>query len=80
MFANSEGSGETARMRKLAWTFAGRLYDKYHNLMSWHVSRFTTLPLDASEGLWCFIVALPGDRFIVSFTNNQQSDAVLFKS
>ena len=31
----SEGSGETARMRKLAWAFAGRPCDKYHNLMSW---------------------------------------------
>ena len=29
MFANSEGSGETARMRRLAWAFAGRLCDKY---------------------------------------------------
>ena len=29
--ANSEGSGE----RRLAWAFAGRLCDKYHNLMSW---------------------------------------------
>ena len=35
MFANSEGSDETARMRRLAWAFAGRLCDKYHNLMSW---------------------------------------------
>ena len=35
MCANSEGSGETARMRRLAWVFAGRLCDKYHNLMSW---------------------------------------------
>ena len=34
MCANSEGSGETARMRRLAWAFAGRLCDKYHNLMS----------------------------------------------
>ena len=33
--ANSEGSGETAHMRRLAWAFAGRLCDKYHNLMSW---------------------------------------------
>ena len=30
----SEGSGETAQMRRLAWAFAGRLCDKYHNLMS----------------------------------------------
>ena len=35
MCANSEDSGETARMRRLAWAFAGRLCDKYHNLMSW---------------------------------------------
>ena len=35
MCANSECSGETARMRRLAWAFAGRLCDKYHNLMRW---------------------------------------------
>ena len=35
MCANSEGSGETARMHRLVWAFAGRLSDKYHNLMSW---------------------------------------------
>ena len=35
MCANNEGSGETARMRKLAWASAGRLCDKYHNLMNW---------------------------------------------
>ena len=35
MCANGEGSGETPRMRRLAWAFFGRLCDKYHNLMSW---------------------------------------------
>ena len=35
MCANSEGSGETARMRRVARAFAGRLCGKYHNLMSW---------------------------------------------
>ena len=34
MCANSEGSGETAQMRRPDWAFAGRLCDKYHNLMS----------------------------------------------
>ena len=29
VWASSEGSGETARMRKLAWTFAARTGDKY---------------------------------------------------
>ena len=38
MSANSEGSGETVRMRRLAWAFAGRLCDKYHNLMRWLIS------------------------------------------
>ena len=34
MCANSEGSGETARKRRVAWVFAGRLCDEYPNLMS----------------------------------------------
>ena len=29
VWASSEGSGETARMRRLAWTFAARIDDKY---------------------------------------------------
>ena len=29
---NSEGCGETARMCRLAWAFAGRICDKYHEL------------------------------------------------
>ena len=33
--ANSEGSGETAQMRRLSWAFAGCLCDNYHKLMSW---------------------------------------------
>ena len=29
IWASSGGSGETARMRRLAWTFASRIGDKY---------------------------------------------------
>ena len=29
VWASSEGSGETARMRRLTWTFAARICDKY---------------------------------------------------
>ena len=29
VWASSEGSGETARMRRLAWTYAARIGDKY---------------------------------------------------
>ena len=32
MCVNREGSGKTVQMRRLAWAFAGRLCDKYHNL------------------------------------------------
>ena len=35
MCSNSEGSGETVRMRRLAGAFAGRLCDKDQLLMSW---------------------------------------------
>ena len=34
MCVNSGGSGETARIHRLAWAFAGHLCDEYHNLMS----------------------------------------------
>ena len=37
---------------------------KCHNLMSWLISCFTTLPLDTEGGLWYLVVALPGDLFI----------------
>ena len=30
VWASSEGSGETARMRRLAWTFTAHIGDKYH--------------------------------------------------
>ena len=43
MYANSEGSGETALVHRLAWAFAGRLCDKYHNFMSWLI--FVPFPL-----------------------------------
>ena len=35
MYANNEGSGETAQMLRLAWAFAGRICDKYYDLTSW---------------------------------------------
>ena len=54
MCANSEGSGETARMRRLAWAFAGRLCDKYHNLMSWlnYMSVWHSKSLEKTQKEW----------------------------
>ena len=61
MCANSEGSGEAERMRRLAKAFAGRLCDKYHNLMSWFISAF---PLGACISMRSLNVVLPGNRFM----------------
>ena len=40
VWASSEGSGETERMRRLAWTFAARIGDKYQIRLtrpSWYI-------------------------------------------
>ena len=59
--ANSEGSGETAWMRRLARAFACRLCDKYHNLMSWLILWFyVSFSLGAREGLRSLTGARPG--------------------
>ena len=53
MCANSEGSGETVRMRRLTWTFTGCLHDKYRNLMSWLILWFlSVLVSEDSCDLW----------------------------
>ena len=36
MCANSEGSGQTVQMRRLAWAFVGHLCDKYLELIFMH--------------------------------------------
>ena len=39
VWASSEGSGETARMRRLAWTFAARIGDKYQIRLTRSIQR-----------------------------------------
>ena len=68
MCANSEGSGETERRHRLARAFAGRLYGKYHNLMSWlnfhirpisdcllHENPMKTLITPISRQIWVYL-------------------------
>ena len=54
MCANSEGSGETARMRRLPWFFAGRLCGKYHNLMRWFIYVFCLRTCQVNISLYGF--------------------------
>ena len=35
MYAGTEGSGESGRMRRLACAFGARRYNKYQNLQCW---------------------------------------------
>ena len=39
VWASSGGSGETARMRRLTWTFAARIGDKYQIHLTWPVCK-----------------------------------------
>ena len=56
MCVNSEGSGETALICRLACAFPGRLCDKYHNLMSWLKCCYypTIEPCHEKTYLWGF--------------------------
>ena len=64
MCANSEGSGETVWIRRLARAFAGRLCDKYHNLMSWL--------LYPSRPICFYSIQRASDRARCKRTNKQQ--------
>ena len=37
-YASNEGSGESARMRRLAWVFGARWCDTYRNLVQWRIT------------------------------------------
>ena len=49
MCANSEGSDETAQMRRLTWPLADCLLDKYHNLMGLLKYEMSINPKNASS-------------------------------
>ena len=50
IWASSEGSGETARMRRLAWTFAPRIGDKYQIRLTRSICLLTKQ--NPGRGLW----------------------------
>ena len=63
MCANSEDFGETAQMHSLAWAFAVRLCDKYHNLMSW-------LIYSLFRGSQNISLAIVSTKFVGKFAEN----------
>ena len=76
MDANSEGSGETARMRKLAWAFAGRLCDKYHNLMSWLIwqDHRPQMKNIASNNQWQLLISARNEKSLSIFYHRYETD------
>ena len=53
VWASSGGSGETARMRRLAWTFAARIGDKYQIRLTGSPSYFIQITLKSySQKIW----------------------------
>ena len=61
VWASSGGSGETARMRRLAWTFAARIGDKYQIRLTRPISGAVsypnhTVPGQASLAVYQYLV------------------------
>ena len=80
MFASGEGSGETARMRRLTRAFAARQGDKNLNRERWHIYQIQsfTMMLSYSLVLYCLKISIPWrikhDRSWLScFSGNQCS-------
>ena len=67
VWASREGSGETARMRRLAWTFAARIGYKYQIRLTrsiWNPKRSLKTDLAAypTEDIFCLILKLNVSR------------------
>ena len=60
VWASSEGSGETARMRRLAWTFAARIGDKFQIPLTRSIHRQQIAQLSRCS----FIAGLDSSRHI----------------
>ena len=43
VYVSSYAPGKTVRVCRLVWAFAGRMFERYHNLMNWLVSLTTML-------------------------------------
>ena len=93
VWASSEGSGETARMRRLAWTFAARIGDKYQIRLArpiwhWHFNmlrctimssmRFSaSAQSDQSSLPWALSYPLSAMRMLWSDWSDAQADLFL---
>ena len=64
VWASSNGSGETARMRRLAWTFAARIGDMYQIRLVWPIlykASYSKVCQSMHSGLvmlWCHDVTI----------------------
>ena len=70
-----------ARLRSLAWAFAGRLCDKYHNLMSWLNRRCPILNQhsDCQGEPWHFAQFIYFETVLAIYSSSKKWNAVLIK-
>ena len=73
VWASSEGSGETARMRRLAWTFAARIGDKYQirltrSIFNHHSPKYCRM--------WNSIVSVPDHCLFIYFSGLLKTESV----
>ena len=67
VWASSEGSGETAQMRRLAWTFAARICDKYQIRLTRSVWKFEVKYQIISKMTDFFISAIAGNYILILY-------------
>ena len=71
VWASSEGSGETARMRRLAWTFAARIGDKYQIRLTRSIKCFK---MQCTPTLFCLmklsVISLERTAQLTTYVNN----------
>ena len=79
VWASSEGSGDTARMRSLAWTFAARIGDKYQIRLTRSINENTkwsgrntdsairdTIPVsNDSREIWVHVVLTRSENMVL---------------
>ena len=74
VWANSECSGETARMSRLAWTFAARIGDKYQIRLTRSISCWFKMVISVTEVIGANRMSILGSFY--SQSNHQNNDLI----
>ena len=76
VWASSGGSGETARMRRLAWTFAARIGDKYQIRLARSIC--SSIPITGLHTPFCVYFLMQHWSHIAQICTHFQKECNLF--